>query len=201
MRPLETQPYLPDVLASLVRRYKFIGFPSGLEELSAASKRLSMGSWAGSQIDELKVYNDGVIVDAPQNSDVIDAFIDDLYGFVRETFRYVVMSGAEEVRHYESAIVVKLAPSVTSGLSALHALSEDVSKYQAAYGLPGFEFEPTRLGVDVDASKHAGKRPISFTLERRLGEPFEQDQWFSSAPLKSNDHIAVMRKLEKALMG
>lgn len=201
LNPNDRRPFLPDVLAAIIQRYKFVGFPTGLEELSAASRSLKMGSWQGAQIDDLSVYNDGLIVTAPQNTDVVDEFIDDLYVFTKEHFGYSSMIGYRENRHYESAVVVELPSNVSSRLLPLHGLCDDLASHQREYGLADFEFQPSRLAVDVDASKHTGKRPIQFTLERRLGEPFEKNHWFSSAPLKSNDHVAVLRKLTNALLG
>lgn len=169
--------------------------------MSAASKVFKMGAWNGLQIDELSLYNDGVIVAAPQKTHVVDGFIDDLYDYVQANLNYGVMTGQSEARHYESALVVELPQNVTSRLSALYELSEVLSDYQQAYGLPRYEFQPARLGLDVDAQKHVGKQPIPFLLERRQGEPFEANRWFSAAPLKSDDHVTAIAKLEKALVG
>jgi hypothetical protein len=40
------------------------------------------------------------------------------------------------------------------------------------------------------------RRPNRFTLERRIGLPFSANVFFSQAPLKSGDHLALLEALE-----
>src|SRR5947209_1206254 len=52
-----------------------------LSDLTSAASRVAfgVGKFAGSQIQELRKYGDGVIIEPHSNSKILDAFVDDLF--------------------------------------------------------------------------------------------------------------------------
>jgi hypothetical protein len=53
----------------------------------------------------------------------------------------------------------------------------------------------TRL--DVDFARHEGQIPIAaFTIQRRGQTPFEENKYFSEAPLPTDIHINLLEQFE-----
>jgi hypothetical protein len=42
--------------------------------------------------------------------------------------------------------------------------------------------------------------PGYFSIERRAEVPFRDNKYFSSAPLPTQDHVAILQEIEKALL-
>jgi hypothetical protein len=40
---------------------------------------------------------------------------------------------------------------------------------------------------------------VDFLIERRAGEPYSKNRYFSSAPLRTIDHVRVLEQIEKSI--
>jgi hypothetical protein len=43
------------------------------------------------------------------------------------------------------------------------------------------------------------QRDVTFSIERRSGLPLAQNRWFCSAPLPTDEHLALLEQMEKDL--
>lgn len=195
----EGQPFLPDLIKAISERYRFQKFPSSYEDLISESRTFQLGVWDKIQIEEMSVYNDGIIFYARAPTDFLENFCEDLLKFASNEFGMESIKTSER-RHYESAIVAKLDPNVTKKFEFLDALNSDLAKFQNSYGLGSYAFAPASIESSVDVTAAAGKRPISFTLIRRVDVPFDEGVWFSAAPLKTRDHVSILERLEKLML-
>lgn len=191
-------PYIPDLLHAIADRYSFQKFPVSFEEIASETRIFQMGKWNNLQIDELGIYNDGVIAAAPSSTDVTNGIVDDLFNFVIGEYDFEITS-RREFRHYESAIVIELPKNITNRFLGMYELSRNLTDFQVSYDLPDYKFETARLGSFVDATLHTGRIPLGFSLERRAGESFKDNRWYSSAPLKTEDHLTLLDNLEQSL--
>ena len=191
-------PFLPDLLRAIAERYSFQKSPTSYEEISSDTRLFQGGKWNNFQIDELGIYSDGVIAAAPSGTDVTTGIVDDLFEFITGEYGFE-MTSQREFRHYESGIVIELPENITNRFKGLYALSQDLTNFQVAYDLPAYKFETARISSFVDPTVYNGKIPLGFNLERRAGESFEENRWYCSAPLKTEDHLELVTNLEKAL--
>lgn len=162
-------------------------------------RTFNMGLWNGYQIDDLSVYNDGVIVAAPSETSVIEGFLDDLYDFVKEQFGLEAIPGSEEVRLYESAVVVAFSTDIAARFKLFEDTRNRMSKFYQSYGHSGQEFSAARIEFHHDPTLPSATKPIPFKLERRINEPFSANRWYSMAPLKTIDHLRVLTELDVEL--
>lgn len=188
------QPFLPHLIAAIASRYNFQKFPVSVEELTGEVRGFRLGQWNGAQIDDLQVYNDGVIVAAPAETSVNEAFLDDLYGYVTDQFGMEPVYGSVEKRLYESAIIVELSTDMDAQLSAFSSVRQQLSDMVSGYGAENLDFSGTRIDFNVDYRLPLVRRPINFTLDRRVGEPYSANRWYAMAPLKTADHIKLLSK-------
>ena len=61
-------------------------------------------------------------------------------------------------------------------------------------------FEPTAILLNVDTSQTKAA-PAIFSIERRAEIPFAENTYFSSAPLRSAEHIEIVKAFEASLLG
>ena len=82
---------------------------------------------------------------------------------------------------------------------AFSAGARFLQKKQEGYGLRPFKFDFGGLSLATDPTLYAGRKPVAFTLARRVNAPYSEKFFYSSAPLKTDDHVALLQQLEKAL--
>jgi hypothetical protein len=187
------QLYFPDAVAKVVERYSFIKSPSPDQALPAT---FSVGKFRDAQITEFSVYNDGIIVSSGSDTDLLDAFIEDLLSWCAREFGVVQMATAKPEKFYESSVVVK---SETDLPAALNPQSDVTAALADAMKAAKIAAKPKLSGflVDFDPSDFAGKRkPFRVVLDRRIGVPFSENVFFSQAPFRTEDHLNVLRSFE-----
>lgn len=186
--------YPPDLARAVVDRYKFVKFPQTVEDFSGESMEFAYGKFFDAAIvTKLIIYNSGVWAEAPIGSKPLDAFLDDLMQFLHDDFG-VNTPSARVLSVYGSTLVVsmkpgfaalfeKLAPVVSAITNAMQEAGISVSNYEVG----GF----TILGEGPDVLK-----PPRFVLERRAGESFESNLFFSQAPLATEQHLSLLSEIE-----
>jgi hypothetical protein len=193
------QLYQPEAATKIVQRYSFMKFPS-VENLVKNERNFGIGKFRDIQINEFNIYSDGVIVSSGSDTDAIDAFVDDVLAWAKEEFGIVQLTdGFPPERAYESSMVVKSDADLMRALAPKNDMSTILNKiYHSDRGYVGGDIGLTGFIAAVDRSKFTGRRkPISFTLDRRLGLPFENNIYFSMAPLRTKDHLEVLRSIER----
>jgi hypothetical protein len=150
-------------------------------------------------INEFALYQDGIIVTTRANTALLDDFLDDLLAWSQSALGIVQTDIPPHERHYESNVIVGLDIHEEKSLAFLGRTNKSLQEYQESYGLRPFEFAFGALQVANDTTTYGGKKPIPFTVVRRVNVPFEANVYFSTAPLKTDDHLAVLEALEKDL--
>ncbi|WP_176342372.1 hypothetical protein, partial [Oceanibaculum nanhaiense] len=56
-----------------------------------------------------------------------------------------------------------------------------------------------RFAIGADNTKIAGLNPVPFTIERRVGSPFEHNRFFCEAPLPTDKHVKALEAIETRL--
>ena len=98
---------------------------------------------------------------------------------------------------YMSAVEFEASPQFTELTAKFTEVANVASEMVRSSGawLEGFDFHGISLGCDPQKS---GPIPIGrFAVERRLNRPFEQNIFYSEAPVKTADHLKLLEMLEK----
>lgn len=192
------QLFLPAALEALLGRYHFQKFPTP-QELLGETHSFQVGLFEGVGINEFSLYPDGMIVSSRANTDLLDAFIDDVMTWAESALGVFETDVPPKERHYESSIVVSMKMDKEKSFPYLANLNHTLTTLQEKYGLRPFEFDFSALQVANDATAFGGRKPMPFTIARRINVPFEAEIYYATAPLKTNDHLEVLTALEAAL--
>jgi hypothetical protein len=193
------QLYLPDAVQKVAQRYSFAKFPS-VEELARVPITFSLGKFKNVQIEEFQIYNDGIIVAAKANTEVLDAFMSDLFSWSEKEFGLTESLVAKPQKFIESAIIVKSTKNLALGLSPRNDVAEILNRtFQGNFVGVG-PYQLSGFLLDCDPSQFGGRpKPMRFVLDRRVGVPFSENVFYSHAPLPTRDHLKVLSDLERVV--
>ena len=182
-------------------RHKFLQVPTRIEEFDFHRGLEFLGGIfnEGKLIDRLRIHNNGIYCEARQPTEVIQEFIDDVVEWVRQDFGITVEYRAPPNVFALSSIELVSDASLASALREFSLIGEKITALLASYGNEAQKFEPTRLAFHCDQTAVTGIKQAVFTFERREGQPFDKNLFFSSAPLKTKDHLELLNELERLL--
>jgi hypothetical protein len=193
--------YLPDIVQEIKGRYSFLSAPRD-EDLVPSDPPKGAEFRHGKLmaddrvivIDKFTIFNDGVVVDAASSTQDTDAFLTDLAAWAKTALPKAVSSGP---RYYLSQIEIRMDTPLQARAPSFQPIGEKVSALLKGYGiLPIPNYEVTTIQVGFDHLGRVEPQPGVFFIDRRLNVPYSENIWFAQAPLKTMDHIALLKDLE-----
>jgi hypothetical protein len=135
------------------------------------------------------------------STDDSDAVLADLAKWVASNFDMDASSVLPT--NYLSQAEVILDSSISEGgFSFLNKLATRLTDLLKGYGFSACPpFETTALFLYYDTTKITvpPTLALNFSIDRRAGAAFSENKYFSQAPLKTNDHRAMIEELERLL--
>jgi hypothetical protein len=209
--PEEYQPetgMLPQELVELVRvTYGFQSFPQLQPNAPMqAPQDFQMGRFSTDRgscvINRLIMTIDGDIAIATRTEQA-DLFLDDLMRLLDENLGYRLRVGAIRKR-FVSNIVIEFDRGLENYLVKFSEIIGVINESRPAERLP---FNIKRLSFGEMDIFPAPTDPLvliergDFTIERRTGHSFEENRYFCSAPMTTEDHIGVLERIEAIARG
>jgi hypothetical protein len=191
------QLYLPAAAATLIGRYKFAGVPRSYQELSGERIEFKHGEFQGSALEELEIYSDGIVLKSRSNTDFLDAFFDDFCTFLTNDLGLALIQTHSINRIYESILLVEADPDVTlKPLNQIEELGRMIEGFLRDNSGLEVSYEPFGWALATDQTRNAALKPASFKIERRIGAEYSTNQFITGAPLKTEQHLKLLERLE-----
>jgi hypothetical protein len=190
------------LIGPVIAKYKFVQFPTKPEELDL-SKGINFvgGSFQkDSQNDiaiDLTIFNDGFLSDTRSSTEDSDAFLDEFFSWIAGEFGLVQYKEILRSRVYVSELWVKTDKS----LNALNPKLENFSKRLTSL-IVGHDHHPILFetyGISFWTNPTITLPPGPFKFERAEGAPFNENRYYSAAPLQTDVHLAMLEELEDIL--
>lgn len=192
--------YYPELTSALVERYGFTTYPTtppefdenkGVEFTGGRSHR-----WV---IEKLVILNSGIYLDTTANTEVSQNLWLELMDWAVTTFG--VTFKQEMIRR--SVYVSNVTFHTDVPILAAHPVFEEIARITNAEVEGSYRYhlayEPAVISLNFDpGSIRLGTAP--FSVQRREGVPFEENKYFSSAPLRTDIHLELLQKWERAMM-
>lgn len=201
-----------DLVDAVRDRYEFRNVPTAQELLSPQPNQPVNFIWGKREIggrsitvESLQILNyatiaTSVTVVTRASTDDSDLVVEDLKNWVESTFR--LEPTAIFPRSYLSQLEFILESSIPGRLEFLKSTADSITSFIKSYGFKSCpNYEPTALFFFFDNTKLTNPPTLAgaFSVDRRGGAPYEQNRFFSQAPLKTQHHIAVLQEFERAL--
>jgi hypothetical protein len=197
--------YMPEVYNRIRDRYLFVAAPKDVEDAIRGGAKFLHGTFQlnGEQIavHEMGIYSDGIIIGA-STTDHADAIADDLISWAVSDLRLRPPSSVRP-RTYTSNLIVDFDKIPHGPLVQYEVMSRRLSaalKASRGWDLPielqrlAFQADPTNLLPHM-----MPQTSTQFAIERRAGMPFSDNRFWSTAPLRTREHINVLELIEHDL--
>ena len=191
--------YRPDVVAAIANRYGFLQTPainvSGSNENNTTfSEGQFLRRGEKINIKDLTIYTDGVAIEA-NSTDTAEIVMEDFVEWTKEEFS-VSEPKTKIPRSFISGLVVDFDAPIDPIFSTIRDLQKILSaQYEAIYGA-SINLGISKVSLGTDALVPKGMLNSEFTIERRSGEKYSLNRYFSGAPLPTNIHIEILETFE-----
>jgi hypothetical protein len=195
--------YMPDLFQRISERYGFVVAPSNTPEAIVKGAKFNHGRLITPNrtivISELGVYNDGVIVDT-SNTDDSEHVCRDLTTWANSTFGLRERQTIIPPR-FSSVITVEFEKEIEKIIKGINIFAAQASAaFLHAYDME-IDAKLLRLSVNADPLTVIPMLNTQFYVERRIQRPYAENRYQAAAPLRTEEHVAMLETIEKALMG
>jgi len=204
VKPLGAAVYLPEIASKLKAKYEFVTAPKEREFEELVSPDATKGAefrhgrliieGRAIVVQQLVVFNDGVIVDTTTSTDDSDLFLTDLLRWARELLPHAEPSGP---KLYLSNLEIRMRFPLDNYAPTFGPMGNKIRAMLNGYGIEAPRYEVSEVTLSFDQIGRLGPQPGTFNLDRRANVPYEENIWFAQAPLKTADHINLLLDLEK----
>lgn len=201
---IKKQVYLPEIIAEIRQRYGFVRVPETADEiLSPADDPRPLLFRHGKLqhgermivINNMSIFTAAISVQVVASTDDADVVVDDILRHGAE-----LAEEADPLKLYLSQLEVVLGASLDRLSPLVDLIARGITGRLVEYGyrsaMPPFGADS--LGMQFDPA--VGATPAGhFRIERRERVPFDRNTYFSQAPLRTRDHIALLEEFDRAL--
>lgn len=192
-----------DIVEAMKQRYEFLNTPdlsTAREELVKTGYKFQTGQFEHegkkANILDFAVYTDGIVANAA-TMESAEAFLDNVIRLMRVEFGFRDFSTKPQ-RYFLSNLIVEFDRPLANLLSQFDKISNAIlQRIEQTYQIN----TPMNFArIDFEIDKTLIKSTIArFNIDRRFGIPFDKERYFSGAPLRTSDHIAVLEEIEKLI--
>jgi len=193
--------YFPDLVRQIKIRYGFITAPKDEDLLPSDPPKgaeFQHGRLLNRDrliiIDRLTLWSDGIVADASSSTEDMDRFLEDIGEWAKTAIPKATPIGP---RYYLSQIEVKMDNPLEAHAPKFRPIGERIAALLGDYGIQTPRYELSSLNLYFDILGRVNPQPGAFSLDRRQNIPYVENVWFSQAPLKTADHIALLNEFEK----
>lgn len=155
-----------------------------------------------SQITQLEIApTPNLLAVTTYDTRIADAFLDDLITYLENRFGYRKIIDHSS-RTYWSSVIVQFDEPLDKNLGALLEIERLLSTVYTSVAETELLVEFERITFSPDPLKvPAGILPklTNFVIERRSLRPYSENRFFSTAPLRTEQHITVLEGIERIL--
>lgn len=186
------------ILAGIKDRYRFQVVPQTIEDADENNPKgivFGQGSFAfeGNHYTVVKatMHGDGLVVDSGLSTDFCEAFLADFLAFLSNKFGLTFHPKMLHKKLYLSEVIVKTDKDLNGLFASLASIREKLNL------LTGQDFQAAGFAFSTDPA--VTTRPTQFKFEREVGKEFDQRRYYSSAPLRTSQHVELLQEMESYL--
>ncbi len=195
------QLFFPSLVEAVVSRYGFQKFPQKYEDFNEEKGIVfESGFYDGVQIEKVTIYTFAIVLDTRASTDDSERLFNNMMSWAAAEFKITYDPDMITRKAYISTLTFfSDIPFIIRCVSnpvrrACEVLSAHVDQQ---FGNE-LEYTPTNLVIGHDVLKRKYGL-ASFTIQRRNEAPFEENKYFSEAPLPTKFHIKMLEILETEL--
>lgn len=187
-----------EAIAKLGSRFTFTKVPTRLEELNLQKGiELCEGTLGDIRIARLTIFANGIVADTRSSTEHSEKVLSEILAMAHEALGAKITPARLT---FTSQLIFRSNMRLAALNPILPKLARVLTDRVSGDLKHCFEFEPTAILLNVDTSQ-AKTLPAMFSIERRAEVPFIENTFFSSAPLRTGEHMEVVKAFEESLLG
>jgi len=191
--------FLLPSIPRMVQRYGFAKAPEPQTLLAAPlTIRFEGGAFVGKdkvpRTVTLVLHDDGIVAEMRSSTEDCDLFLEDAFSWLSDEYQLPRFNELTIKRIYLSEVTVQLE-------SAPEIFNESFSRFAASLqnGLGPHQPKPMFLThLNFGADPAGGAPQAMLKIEREVGTQFDQNRYYSSATVPTDEHITILQKFEDA---
>jgi hypothetical protein len=197
-----------DLIRFIGDTYQFIVRPQITSEIALAQHfTFQAGEFSKGDdkfaIAQLSILPNGDVITAT-STDIAQMIMDDYIERLDNVLNFRFGS-AKMQRFYLSSLVVEFeAPGIAENIESMAKIESILNREIHRPEMP-FKIKRLAFGYgDVNAQQILSIDSIEksdLVLERRSGEPYSNNRFYSSAPVSTSEHVRILNLIEQALAG
>jgi hypothetical protein len=191
--------FFPDLVNGIAAHCEFRKFPQEVgKETPTAGIVFEMGRWKDQPITKLTLFRDGVVLETGSSTEDTESTLQEMLFWARKEIGIQFEPEMIKRKVFYSQVAVYF----DVWLDSLHpVLGEAATALSEAATIQAAQPMLYRTaGIIIGVNALTAKYPTGvFTVERRLEVPDSENKYFSSAPLRTLEHLALLEKFERAL--
>ena len=193
---VDSEEHGPHMARAFMDRYEFMQGPTTVEHYDMKAGVLFRGGhFNGHEIDRVQLYDVGMLAEGKEDTQALDQFIDDVMTWAQTQRRLKILPTEMPItKTYLSQLIVEFAPTPVPPNAASQSIMSAFSEAMQSSGLPPVLVNIGGFSITPDPASGAN---WNFRFERRVGEPFSANKFFSSAPLSTGVHLELIEKFER----
>jgi hypothetical protein len=189
--------FFPDLVAKLVEKCRFQKYPQTIEDFDEQKGvEFLAGVWDRVNVEKLTIYNNGILLDTRVSTAISEGILAEALNWAKQ-FGLTYRPDMIKRWGYLSSLTFYSDVPLLGPEAAITTLTRRVSEKLAQRVTDAnLNYKPIRLDFDFDRSQI--NFPLAaFTIQRRGVAPFSENKYFSEAPLRSEDHLALLEEFER----
>jgi len=187
-----------EAIAKLGSRFTFTKVPTRLEALNLQKGiELCEGTLGDIRIARLTIFANGIVADTRSSTEHSEKVLSEILAMAHEALGAKITPARLT---FTSQLIFRSNMRLAALNPILPKLARVLTDRVSGDLKHCFEFEPTAILLNVDTSQ-AKTLPAMFSIERRAEVPFIENTFFSSAPLRTGEHMEVVKAFEESLLG
>jgi hypothetical protein len=192
------QAYFPEIVAELVKRYGFLKFPKTIEEFDQNKGVEFGGGRAGNRvIERFAIFDTLLLLETRSNTTDSKQILEEMLSWA--TSKFSLDYQPDMVKHfaYVSGLSFYSEKAILQN-RALDGLAQATSRAVSEIWNEPIVYSglSLALGHDPLSRKYA---MANFVIARRAEAKFEENKYYSEAPLPTDVHIKLLEEFESEL--
>ena len=204
--------YIPDFIKLVQNEFKFVTVPKSLADcdlnkgitfehglFNVYGKRKPSVS-RSVVIDRFQIFSNGLLAEARSYVEDVDSFLEEVIAWSIRVLGVRHDTEALTASTYVSNVEVEMSnPFALFHAKAYEGLAKALSKRFSEYGLKVAPYGQIGFALHADTVGLKAPFPTNFRIERREGFEFSSNVYFSTAPLKTQHHLDLLKEIESGI--
>jgi hypothetical protein len=194
--------YLLGLIPSIIKKYRFQIFPAKPDDFDLIKGIKLLGGAFHKELQhdisiEVNIFNNGLFADTRSSTEDSDAFLDEFLTWMAAELDLVPYQEVLNTKVYVSELWVQTDKSMNTLNPKLTDFAKRLTSLIVGHENHPIAYETT--GIYLWTNPIITNPPATFRFERVEGAPFNENRYYSAAPLQTNVHLEILTELESIL--